>query len=148
MEKKSEEPFISFLKDNLKTPNTYRNLLPNNNAINDNFNESIEEELVKKIGKMETILNYYEAKLNNEFNERKLLERKYEEKIEILTKDINNIKYNFDYFSKLFTDKFTKIKTNILENIENKNNSINKIIFESAKRINTLEDIILFSNIN
>ena len=148
MEKKSEEPFISFLKDNLKTPNTYRNLLPNNNAINDNFNESIEEELVKKIGKMETILNYYEAKLNNEFNERKLLERKYEEKIEILTKDINNIKYNFDYFSKLFTDKFTKIKTNILENIENKNNSINKIIFESTKRINTLEDIILHSNIN
>ena len=149
MENKFEDPFISILKDNLKTSNSYKNLPPNNTMINRNFNELInEEELGKKIGKMEAILNYYEAKLNNEFNERKLLEKRYEEKIETLTNDVNNIKESFDNFSKLFTENFSKIKNNILENVDDKNNSINKIILESAKRINTLEDIILNNNSN
>ena len=149
MENKFEDPFISILKDNLKTSNTYKTLPPSNTMINRNFNELLnEEELGKKIGKMEAILNYYEAKLNNEFNERKLLEKRYEEKIESLTNDVNDIKENFDNFSKLFTDNFSKIKNNILENVDNKNNSINKIILESAKRINTLEDIILNNNNN
>ena len=90
MENKFEDPFISILKDNLKTSNTYKTLPPSNTMINRNFNELLnEEELGKKIGKMEAILNYYEAKLNNEFNERKLLEKRYEEKIESLTNDVN-----------------------------------------------------------
>ena len=149
MEKKYDDPFISILKDNLKTSNTYKNPPQNENIINKNFHELLnEEELGKKIGKMEAILNYYEAKLNNEFNERKLLEKRYDEKIESLTNDVYDIKQNFDNFSKLFKDNFSKIKNNIIENVENKNNSINKVIFESAKRINTLEDIILNSNIN
>ena len=146
MENKNKDPFISLLKDNLKSTNTYENILPNNN-INRNVNELLnEQELGKKIGKMETILNYYEAKLNNEFNERKLLEKRYEEKIESLSLDVDDIKQTLESFSKLFTDNFSKIKNNILENVENKNNSINKIIIESAKRINTLEDIILNNN--
>ena len=150
MENKNKDPFISILKDNLKGTNSYENILPNNNfMINQNVNELLnEEELGKKIGKMETILNYYEAKLNNEFNERKLLEKRYEEKIESLTIDVNDIKQTIENFSKLFTENFAKIKKNILENVENQNNSINKIIIESAKRINTLEDIILSNNPN
>ena len=150
MENKNKDPFISILKDNLKGTNSYENILPNNNLmINQNVNELLnEEELGKKIGKMETILNYYEAKLNNEFNERKLLEKRYEEKIESLTIDVNDIKQTIENFSKLFTENFAKIKKNILENVENQNNSINKIIIESAKRINTLEDIILSNNPN
>ena len=150
MENKFEDPFISILKDNLKGTNSYENILPNNNLmINQNVNELLnEEELGKKIGKMETILNYYEAKLNNEFNERKLLEKRYEEKIESLTIDVNDIKQTIENFSKLFTENFAKIKKNILENVENQKNSINKIIIESAKRINTLEDIILSNNPN
>ena len=150
MENKNKDPFISILKDNLKGTNSYENILSNNNLmINQNVNELLnEEELGKKIGKMETILNYYEAKLNNEFNERKLLEKRYEEKIESLTIDVNDIKQTIENFSKLFTENFAKIKKNILENVENQNNSINKIIIESAKRINTLEDIILSNNPN
>ena len=149
MEKKYEDPFILLLKDNLKSSSLPTNFPLNKNIINNNINELlVEEELSKKIGKIETILNYYEAKLNNEFNERKLLERRYEEKLECLTNDVNDIKQNFDNFSKLLTDSFSKIKNNILENVDNKNNSVNKIIFESAKRINILEDIILNSNIN
>ena len=150
MENKNKDPFISILKDNLKGTNSYENILPNNNLmINQNVNELLnEEELGKKIGKMETILNYYEAKLNNEFNERKLLEKRYEEKIESLTIDVNDIKQTIENFSKLFTENFAKIKKNILENVENQKNSINKIIIESAKRINTLEDIILSNNPN
>ena len=151
MEKKSQDPFISILKDNLNNSSNYRNLPPSNNniVINRNFNELLnEEELSKKIGKMEAILNYYEVKLNNEFNERKLLEKRYEEKIESLTIDINDIRENVNNFSKLFTENFSKIKNNILENVDNKNTSINKIILESAKRINTLEDVILNINNN
>ena len=148
MEKKYEDPFISILKNNLKSSDTYSIPIPQNDInIKNNFNELInEEELGKKIGKMEAILNYYEAKLNNEFNERKMLERRYEEKIDSLTSDINDIKLNFENFSKLFTENFSKIKANILENVDNKNNALNKIVYESAKRINTLEDIILNSN--
>jgi hypothetical protein len=93
---------------------------------------------------METILNYYEAKLKNEFNERK----KLEDKIEILTMDVYHIRENFDDMSKLFTENFTKIKNNIMDNVETKNNSINKIVLESSKRLNTLEDIILNNNTN
>ena len=146
---KYEDPFISILKNNLKNSNTYKNIPSNSNLMNHNFNELLnEEELGKKIGKMEAILNYYEMKLNNEFNERKLMEKRYEEKIEFLTNDVNDIKQNFDKFSKLFTDNFSKIKSNILENVDSKNNSINKIIFESAKRINTLEDIIINNNLS
>ena len=148
MENKNKDPFISLLKNNLKSTNTYENILPNNN-INRNVNELLnEQELGRKIGKMETILNYYEAKLNNEFNERKLLEKRFEEKIESLSLDVEDIKQTLESFSKLFTDNFSKIKNNILENIDNKNNSINKIIIESAKRINTIEDIILNNNNN
>ena len=148
MENKYQDPFISILKDNLHSKNTSNNIHQNNNMkINRNFNELLnEEDLTKKIGKIETILNYYEAKLNNEFNERKLLERRYEDKIDSLTSDINDIKENFSNFSKLFTENFAKIKNNILENVDNKNNSINKIILESAKRINTLEDIVMNNN--
>lgn len=149
MENKYQDPFITILKDNLKTSSTYKTLPPSNDMINRNFNELLnEEELSKKIGKMEAVLNYYEAKLNNEFNERKLLEKRYEEKIESLTMDINDIKENFNNFTKIFTENFSKIKNNILENVDNKNNSINKIIFESTKRINTLEDIIINNNVN
>ena len=148
MENKNKDPFISILKDNLKSTNTYDNILPNNN-INRNVNELLnEQELGRKIGKMETILNYYEAKLNNEFNERKLLEKRFEEKIESLSLDVEDIKQTLEGFSKLFTDNFSKIKNNILENVDNKNNSISKIIIESAKRINTIEDIILNNNNN
>ena len=49
-----------------------------------------DEELSKKLGRMETILNYYEAKLKNEFNERKNLE----EKIETLTNDLFHLQEN------------------------------------------------------
>ena len=147
MEQKSEDPFISILKNNLKSSSTYGNPPPQNILINRNVNELLnEEELGKKIGKMEAMLNYYEAKLNNEFNERKMLEKRYEEQIDSLTSDINDIKSNFENFSKLFAENFSKVKSNILENVENKNNSLNKIVFESAKRINTLEDIILSNN--
>ena len=147
MESDTKDPFISRLKNNLtNSSNNYPNLsLSNIPSINRNVNELLnDEELGKKIGRMETILNYYEAKLKNEFNERKILE----DKLESLTTDVYHIKENFENITKLFTDNFTQIKNNIMENVETKNNSLNKIILESSKRINNLEDILLNNNNN
>ena len=147
MESDSKDPFISRLKNNLNnSSNIYPNAsISNIPSINRNVNELLnDEELGKKIGRMETILNYYEAKLKNEFNERKILE----DKLESLTMDVYHIKENFENITKLFTDNFTQIKNNIMENVETKNNSLNKIVLESSKRINALEDIILNNNYN
>jgi len=147
MESDRKDPFISRLKNNLtNSSNNYPNLsMGNIPSINRNVNELLnDEELGKKIGRMETILNYYEAKLKNEFNERKILE----DKLESLTTDVYHIKENFENITKLFTDNFTQIKNNIMENVETKNNSLNKIVLESSKRINNLEDIILNNNTN
>ena len=148
MENNSKDPFISKIKGNIQsqgkniTANTSISNIP---LINKNVNEILnDEELSKKIGRMETILNYYEAKLKNEFNERKILE----ERIETLTTDVYHIQENVDNLTKLFTENFTKMKNNIMENVETKNNSMNKIIIESSKRINTIEDIILNNNNN
>ena len=148
MENNSKDPFISKVKANIQsqgkniTANTSISNIP---LINKNVNEILnDEELSKKIGRMETILNYYEAKLKNEFNERKILE----DRIESLTTDVYHIQENLDNLTKLFTENFTKMKNNIMENVETKNNSMNKIIIESSKRINTIEDIILNNNNN
>jgi hypothetical protein len=148
MENNSKDPFISKVKGNIQsqgkniTANTSISNIP---LINKNVNEILnDEELSKKIGRMETILNYYEAKLKNEFNERKILE----DRIESLTTDVYHIQENLDNLTKLFTENFTKMKNNIMENVETKNNSMNKIIIESSKRINTIEDIILNNNNN
>ena len=142
MKSNTQDPFISKY-NNLNSTNHYPSAntsINNIPLINKNVNELLnDEELCKKIGRMETILNYYEAKLKNEFNERK----KLEDKIETLTMDVYHIRENFDDMSKLFTENFTKIKNNIMDNVETKNNSINKIVLESSKRLNTLEDIIL-----
>ena len=147
MKSNTQDPFISKY-NNLNSANHYPSAntsINNIPLINKNVNELLnDEELCKKIGRMETILNYYEAKLKNEFNERK----KLEDKIEILTMDVYHIRENFDDMSKLFTENFTKIKNNIMDNVETKNNSINKIVLESSKRLNTLEDIILNNNTN
>jgi len=148
MENNSKDPFISKVKGNIQsqgkniTANTSISNIP---LINRNVNEILnDEELSKKLGRMETILNYYEAKLKNEFNERKILE----DRIETLTTDVYHIQENLDNLNKLFTENFTKMKNNIMENVETKNNSMNKIIIESSKRINTIEDIILNNNNN
>ena len=147
MKSNTQDPFISKF-NNLNSTNHYPSAntsINNIPLINKNVNELLnDEELCKKIGRMETILNYYEAKLKNEFNERK----KLEDKIETLTMDVYHIRENFDDMSKLFTENFTKIKNNIMDNVETKNNSINKIVLESSKRLNTLEDIILNNNTN
>ena len=147
MKSNTQDPFISKY-NNLNSANHYPSAntsINNIPLINKNVDELLnDEELCKKIGRMETILNYYEAKLKNEFNERK----KLEDKIEILTMDVYHIRENFDDMSKLFTENFTKIKNNIMDNVETKNNSINKIVLESSKRLNTLEDIILNNNTN
>ena len=147
MKSNTQDPFISKY-NNLNSSNHYPSAntsINNIPLINKNVNELLnDEELCKKIGRMETILNYYEAKLKNEFNERK----KLEDKIETLTMDVYHIRENFDDMSKLFTENFTKIKNNIMDNVETKNNSINKIVLESSKRLNTLEDIILNNNTN
>ena len=147
MKSNIQDPFISKY-NNLNSANHYPSAntsINNIPLINKNVNELLnDEELCKKIGRMETILNYYEAKLKNEFNERK----KLEDKIETLTMDVYHIRENFDDMSKLFTENFTKIKNNIMDNVETKNNSINKIVLESSKRLNTLEDIILNNNTN
>ena len=147
MEQKYQDPFISILKDNLKPTNTIKNPQQNNIKFTNKFKElSSEEELSQKIGKIEAIINFYEAKLINEFNERKLLERRFEDKIELLTNDVNDMKENYQNFAKMFTDNFSKIKNNIIEGVENKNNSFSKIIIESVKRINTLEDLVMNCN--
>ena len=147
MKSNTQDPFISKY-NNLNSANHYPSAntsINNIPLINKNVNELLnDEELCKKIGRMETILNYYEAKLKNEFNERK----KLEDKIETLTMDVYHIRENFDDMSKLFTENFTKIKNNIMDNVETKNNSINKMVLESSKRLNTLEDIILNNNTN
>ena len=147
MKSNTQDPFISKY-NNLNSTNHYPSAntsINNIPLINKNVNELLNDEgLCKKIGRMETILNYYEAKLKNEFNERK----KLEDKIETLTMDVYHIRENFDDMSKLFTENFTKIKNNIMDNVETKNNSINKIVLESSKRLNTLEDIILNNNTN
>ena len=147
MKSNTQDPFISKY-NNLNSTNHYPSAntsISNIPLINKNVNELLnDEELCKKIGRMETILNYYEAKLKNEFNERK----KLEDKIETLTMDVYHIRENFDDMSKLFAENFTKIKNNIMDNVETKNNSINKIVLESSKRLNTLEDIILNNNTN
>ena len=147
MKSNTQDPFISKY-NNLNSANHYPSAntsINNIPLINKNVNELLnDEDLCKKIGRMETILNYYEAKLKNEFNERK----KLEDKIETLIMDVYHIRENFDDMSKLFTENFTKIKNNIMDNVETKNNSINKIVLESSKRLNTLEDIILNNNTN
>ena len=145
MEFNYKEPFISKLKNNLNnSSNIYQNnSMTNIPSINKNVNELLnDEELSKKIGRMETILNYYEAKIKNEFNERKLLE----ERIESLTLDVYHMKYNLENMTKLFTENFSKIKNNIIEIVESKNNSMNQLVLESTKRLNTLEDILLNNN--
>ena len=147
MEFNYKDPFISKLKNNLNnSSNIYQNnSMTNIPSINKNVNELLnDEELSKKIGRMETILNYYEAKIKNEFNERKLLE----ERLESLTMDVYHMKDNLENMTKLFTDNFSKIKNNIIEIVETKNNSLNQLVLESSKRLNTLEDIILNNNNN
>ena len=147
MENNSKESFSSKLKENLNSSKKINTNASLNNIplINRNVNELLnDEELSKKLGRMETILNYYEAKLKNEFNERKNLE----EKIETLTNDIFHLQENLENTNKLFADNFTKMKNNILESVEEKNNSMNKIIIETSKRLNTLEDILLNNNNN
>ena len=147
MEFNYKDPFISKLKNNLyNSSNIYQNnSISNVPSINKNVDELLnDEELSKKIGRMETILNYYEAKIKNEFNERKLLE----ERLESLTMDVYHMKDNLENMTKLFTDNFSKIKNNIIEIVETKNNSLNQLVLESSKRLNTLEDIILNNNNN
>ena len=147
MEFNYKDPFISKLKNNLNnSSNIYQNnSMTNIPSINKNVDELLnDEELSKKIGRMETILNYYEAKIKNEFNERKLLE----ERLESLTMDVYHMKDNLENMTKLFTDNFSKIKNNIIEIVETKNNSLNQLVLESSKRLNTLEDIILNNNNN
>ena len=147
MENNSKESFTSKLKENLNSSQKINTNASLNNIplINRNVNELLnDEELSKKLGRMETILNYYEAKLKNEFNERKNLE----EKIETLTNDLFHLQENLENTNKLFADNFTKMKNNILESVEEKNNSMNKIIIETSKRLNTLEDILLNNNNN
>ena len=145
MEFNYKESFISKLKNNLNnSSNIYQNnSMTNIPSINKNVNELLnDEELSKKIGRMETILNYYEAKIKNEFNERKLLE----ERLESLTLDVYHMKDNLENMTKLFTENFSKIKNNIIEIVESKNNSMNQLVLESSKRLNTLEDILLNNN--
>jgi len=145
MEFNYKDPFISKLKNNLNnSSNIYQNnSMTNIPSINKNVNELLnDEELSKKIGRMETILNYYEAKIKNEFNERKLLE----ERLESLTLDVYHMKDNLENMTKLFTENFSKIKNNIIEIVESKNNSMNQLVLESSKRLNTLEDILLNNN--
>ena len=147
MENNSKESFSSKLKENLNSSQKINTNASLNNIplINRNVDELLnDEELSKKLGRMETILNYYEAKLKNEFNERKNLE----EKIETLTNDIFHLQENLENTNKLFADNFTKMKNNILESVEEKNDSMNKIIIETSKRLNTLEDILLYNNNN
>ena len=147
MENNSKESFTSKLKENLNSSQKINTNASLNNIplINRNVNELLnDEELSKKLGRMETILNYYEAKLKNEFNERKNLE----EKIETLTNDLFHLQENLENTNKLFADNFTKMKNNILESVEEKNDSMNKIIIETSKRLNTLEDILLNNNNN
>ena len=147
MENNSKESFSSKLKENLNSSQKINTNASLNNIplINRNVNELLnDEELSKKLGRMETILNYYEAKLKNEFNERKNLE----EKIETLTNDLFHLQENLENTNKLFADNFTKMKNNILESVEEKNNYMNKIIIETSKRLNTLEDILLNNNNN
>ena len=142
MEFNYKDPFISKLKNNLNnSSNIYQNnSMTNIPSINKNVNELLnDEELSKKIGRMETILNYYEAKIKNEFNERKLLE----ERLESLTLDVYHMKDNLENMTKLFTENFSKIKNNIIEIVESKNNSMNQLVLESSKRLNNLEDILL-----
>ena len=65
MEFNYKDPFISKLKNNLNnSSNIYQNnSMTNIPSINKNVNELLnDEELSKKIGRMETILNYYEEK--------------------------------------------------------------------------------------
>ena len=145
MEFNYKDPFISKLKNNINnSSNIYQNnSMTNIPSINKNVNELLnDEELSKKIGRMETILNYYEAKIKNEFNERKLLE----ERLESLTLDVYHMKDNLENMTKLFTENFSKIKNNIIEIVESKNNSMNQLVLESTKRLNTLEDILLNNN--
>ena len=139
MDNKNSEDFISKLKDNLVNINQFQY---NNNTKYNNTNIDLEE-LIKKIGKMETSLKYYEGKIDNELNERKLMEQRYESRIFSLTNDINDIKDNLNNFSNIFAENFEKIKNNIIENVEIKNNSLNKIILESSKKINALEDLLM-----
>ena len=144
MENNLKDPFITKLKGNIKAANMNTNTsISNIPLINRNVDELLnDEELSKKIGRMETILNYYEAKLKNEFNERKILE----DKVETLTTDVYHIQENLENITKLFTENFSKIKNNIMENVETKNNSMNKILVESSKRLNNIEDILLNNN--
>ena len=140
-----------FQKNNLNQNEEAENILSNNNiSSNEQNNQDLftNEEFGFKLGKLETKMQYCEAKINNENSERDLLEQRFESKLEYLLKDIDDLKNGYKSMTKLFTDSFSKIKTTLLENIDNKAESINHIISEINKKVNNLEEAVFNKKID
>ena len=133
-----------FQKNNMNQNEELENVSNNNISSNNQNNQDLftNEEFGFKLGKLETMMQYCEAKINNEFSERNQLEQRFESKLENLLKDIDDLKNGYKSMTNLFTDSFTKIKTTLLENIDNKTESINRIISETNKKVSNLEDAV------
>ena len=133
-----------FQKNNINQNEDIENISNNNIDSNKQNNQDLftNEEIGFKLGKIETMMQYCEAKINNELSERNLLEQRFESKLENLLKDIDDLKNGYKSMTNLFTDSFNKIKTTLLENIDNKTESINHIISETNKKVNNLEEVV------
>ena len=58
----------------------------------------------KKLGKMETSLNYLEEKISEENSKRLSLDKKTQKITENINSEINSIKFGIDSFSKAFSE--------------------------------------------
>ena len=96
--------------------------------------------LSKKLGKMETSLNYLDEKISEENTKRTKLDKQTQKISETLNSEINSIKFGIDSFSKAFSDNLERMKNTLIEDIEFKTDNLTKIIMEISKRIDDFEN--------
>ena len=96
--------------------------------------------LSKKLGKMETSLNYLDERISEENTKRTKLDKQTQKISETLNSEINSIKFGIDSFSKAFSDNLERMKNTLIEDIEFKTDNLTKIIMEISKRIDDFEN--------
>ena len=94
----------------------------------------------KKLGKMETSLNYLEEKISEENSKRLSLDKKTQKITDNINSEINSIKFGIDSFSKAFSENLEKMKNTLIEDMEFKTDNLTKIIMEISKRIDNYEN--------
>ena len=110
-----------------------------------NFNTN---EISKKLGQLETLTIYLEEKLKEQNSQYITLEDKIYNFIDKFSGEINAIKFNIDNINDIFQNNFNKIKNSLSEQLEEKNDSIIKLIKDINKRIDNIEMNKTYNNNN